>query len=308
MLKALRTLQLFMVCLLSGMVLQAQGVNPDSTAAVTATNVKPQKEHLYAKPRLFDFVTNLPKDLWGVTKSPFQKNGWKGFLAVAGSSAILIHYDQPLLDGAMQMGRNIHWQPQGEYKVAITIKNGENDIKIFKIPQNINSAFYTLGEGWIGVAIGGGFLLHGKFSDNYRSLQTASDLMEGFLSTAIVTQVVKRISGRESPFTRSQPGGKWSPFPSFGEYQKNTSNYDAMPSGHLATMMTTVTILAENYPENKWIKPIGYTLMGLTSFAMMNSEVHWAGDYPLALAIGYLNGKIITGRHKKKAVHQPVAL
>lgn len=265
--------------------------------------------HLYAKPRPFAFLTNLPKDLWGVTKSPFQKNGWKGFLAVAVSSAVLIHYDQPLLDGAMQLGRNIHWQPQTDYKVVLSIKRkgDQSDIKIFKAPQNINSAFYTLGEGWIGVAIGGGFWLQGKISNNYRSLQTASDLMEGFLSAAVVTQVVKRVTGRESPFERTRPGGKWTPFPSFKEYQNNTSSYDAFPSGHLATMMTTVTILAENYPENKWIKPIGYALMGLTSFAMMNTEVHWAGDYPLALAIGYLNGKIITGRHKK-ANRRPVIL
>ena len=97
---------------------------------------------------------------------------------------------------------------------------------------------------------------------------------------------------------RTAPGGKWRPFPSLGEYQKNTPNYDAFPSGHLATMMTTVTVLADDYPEKKWIKPLGYTLIGLTGFAMMNTEVHWAGDYPLALAVGYLNGKIITGRHK----------
>ena len=275
-------------------------ISSDSLPTVTKT-------HLYAKPRPFAFVTCLPNDLWQITKSPFKKNGWKGLLAVAASSAILIHYDQPLLDGAMQFGRNIHWQPQTDYKVVLSIKRKDGDIKLFKVPQNINSAFYNLGEGWIGVAIGGGFWLQGKISNNYRSLQTASDLMEGFLSAAVVTQVIKRVTGRESPFMRSQPGGKWSPFPSFSAYQNNTSNYDAFPSGHLATMMTTVTILAENYPENKWIKPIGYTLMGLTSFAMMNTEVHWAGDYPLALAIGYLNGKIITGRHKKTA-RQPVTL
>ncbi|MBS1565231.1 MAG: phosphatase PAP2 family protein, partial [Bacteroidetes bacterium] len=227
-----------------------------------------------------------------------QKKGWKGFLAVAASSAILIHYDQQLLDGAMDMGRDLHLHAETDYKTLINIGNGANSIKIFKVPQNLNSAMYTLGEGWIGVAIGGGMWIQGKLTHNNRSLQTASDLMEGFISTAVLTQGVKRITGRESPFMRTQPGGKWSPFPSFSDFKNNTSNFDAFPSGHLATMMTTVTILAENYPEKKWIKPLGYTLIGLTGYAMMNTEVHWAGDYPLALAFGYLNGKIITGRHK----------
>jgi len=308
MLKQLRVFQVMVMLMLVGSNLQAQ-VADTASAVLPApdSSQKAKKVHLYAKPRPFAFVTNLPKDLLETAKTPFRKNGWKAVLGVAASSAILIHYDQPLLDGAMQMGRNIHWQPQTDYNVVLSIKRTEGDIKLFKVPQNINSAFYTLGEGWIGVAVGGGFWLQGKISGNYRSLQTASDLMEGFLSSAVVTQVFKRMTGRESPFMRSQPGGKWTPFPSFSAYQNNTSNYDAFPSGHLATMMTTVTVLAENYPENKWIKPIGYTLMGLTSFAMMNTEVHWAGDYPLALAIGYLHGKIITGRHKK-ANRQPVVL
>ena len=306
MLKRLLALHLTGIFIISSSALKAQQTDSVATLPVPTPSVS-TTGHLYAKPRPFAFITNLPKDVWGISKSPFQKNGWKGLLAVAGSTAILIHYDQPLLDGAMQMGRNIHWQPQTDYKVVLSIKKTGGDIKLFKMPRNINSAFYNLGEGWIGVAIGGGFWLQGKIANNYRSLQTASDLMEGFCSAAIVTQVVKRITGRESPFERTVPGGRWRPFPSFKEFGNNTSSYDAFPSGHLATMMTTVCILADNYPENKWIKPIGYTLIGLTSFAMMNTEVHWAGDYPLALAMGYLNAKIITARHKK-INRQPVVL
>ena len=51
------------------------------------------------------------------------------------------------------------------------------------------------------------------------------------------------------------------------------------------------------YPEKKWIKPVGYSLIGLTGFAMMNNKVHWAGDYPLAIALGYVAGCITVNRH-----------
>jgi hypothetical protein len=47
-------------------------------------------------------------------------------------------------------------------------------------------------------------------------------------------------------------------------------------------------ILAENYPEYKWIRPIGYSFAGILMFEMMATKVHWAGDYPLALFLGYL--------------------
>jgi hypothetical protein len=282
-----------LLCLLSFTSLTAQQadstvVKPPPASPVTAG------DDVYPKPKPFAFLTHVPADVWGITKSPFEKNGWKGFLAVTASTAILIHYDQQLLDGAMHLGRQIHLDPQTNYKVLINVGN----TKIFKVPQNLNSGLYNLGEGWIGVAIGGGFWLQGKLAHNNRSLQTSSDLVEGFISAAVVTQVIKRVTGRQSPFMSTAPGGIWRPFPSSSEFANNTSNYDAFPSGHLATMMTTVTILADDYPEKKWIKPLGYTLIGLTGFAMMNTEVHWAGDYPLALAIGYLNGKIITGRHK----------
>jgi hypothetical protein len=63
--------------------------------------------------------------------------------------------------------------------------------------------------------------------------------------------------------------------------------------------MMTITVLADNYPEYSLIRPIGYTLMGLLGFQMMNNGVHWASDYPLALAIGYGLGKVAVSHGRK---------
>jgi hypothetical protein len=97
-------------------------------------------------------------------------------------------------------------------------------------------------------------------------------------------------------------GGNWNLFPSFKAYQNNTPYYDAFPSGHLATLMSTVTILTENYPEKKWIKPVGYSITGLVGYAMINNKVHWAGDYPLAIALGYLCAKQVV-KHNRKIIN-----
>ena len=40
--------------------------------------------------------------------------------------------------------------------------------------------------------------------------------------------------------------------------------------------------------------------MALNAFAMLNNEVHWAADYPLALAIGWLSGDIAVERSKQR--------
>lgn len=88
-----------------------------------------------------------------------------------------------------------------------------------------------------------------------------------------------------------------------------------MPSGHLATFMATITVIAANYPEIKWIKPVGYGLMGIMAFEMMSSKVHWASDYPLALLIGYGIGTLASKRRIQRqnqvekqnpTVHHPV--
>jgi hypothetical protein len=67
-------------------------------------------------------------------------------------------------------------------------------------------------------------------------------------------------------------------------------------------MMATVTVIKENYPEKKWIGLLGYSLIGRTGWAMVNTEVHWLSNYPLALAVGYLSGKLTTMKHKKAKI------
>ncbi|OQY96976.1 MAG: hypothetical protein B6D37_00315 [Sphingobacteriales bacterium UTBCD1] len=255
-----------------------------------------EREMIFDSRGLLHFARYLPDDMWQIARSPFQKSNLKGLGIVAASTAILLPLDQMLVDNVRDISAKIHLTDSTEYGVALKI----GTTKIIKIPKNINTALYQMGEGGTSMLLAGGLWIYGKIKKDYRAVQTAGDLAETFIIMGVTTQILKRIAGRESPFMATAKGGVWRPLPSFKEYQQNTSKYDAFPSGHLATMMATVTVLSENYPEKKWIKPVGYSIMGLTAWAMMNTEVHWAGDYPLALALGYLSGKISTMRHLKK--------
>ena len=144
------------------------------------------------------------------------------------------------------------------------------------------------------------FYAIGKLNKNdYRALNTSNELVEALISVGIATQTIKRVTGRQSPtiaIADGNNGGAWNPFPSFGAYSKNTPNYDAMPSGHMATYMATLTIIATNYPELKWIKPVGYTLGSVLAFNMLSGKVHWASDYPIGILMGYVIGKNIANR------------
>jgi membrane-associated phospholipid phosphatase len=147
--------------------------------------------------------------------------------------------------------------------------------------------------------IGAGLYTYGKIKDDYRALSTASQLAEAFILMGVGTQIVKRISGRQNPSESTTPAGKWDFLPSFSKYQSYQPNYDAFPSGHVATLMSSITIFSENYPEKKWIKPVGYSLTALVGYSMINNKVHWASDYPLALGMGYLCAKQVVKRNRQ---------
>jgi hypothetical protein len=257
---------------------------------------------LFYRPKPFQYAKNVPLDLFQMGKVSFSKKNLPKLGAILAGTALLVAIDQPILDGAQQFGRFIHLDATKKSKTVIAMNFGSFNVDVLDLPQNVNSAIYFLGEGWPSILIAGGFYGYGLVANDYRALQTTSQMTEMFFTLAITTQFLKRITGRESPFRAmapdgsGKPGGGWHLFPAPAHYQNDVSKHDAFPSGHLATAMATITILSGNYPDNKYIKPVGYSLMGLLGYSMLNNGVHWLSDYPLAIAIGYTCGKIALSR------------
>lgn len=239
----------------------------------------------YSKPKFFDFIAKVPHDFGLMGNMLLQKNNLIWFGTSVGTTAILLPIDQQIINGSRDFAQQIGLQENHTYS---------GPLKMF--PKNINSGIYRVGNGFTALLVGGGLLVYGLSNDDYRAIHTSSELMEGLIASGLLVQPIKRITGRESPFIAEQngnKGGDWNFFPSFTAYQKNTPYYDAMPSGHITTLMTTVIILSENYEEVKWIKPVGFGLMGLMGFEMLQSKVHWVSDYPIAIFMGYIIGKSI---------------
>jgi PAP2 superfamily len=257
------------------------------------------KIFIYQKPKAFSFLTKLPKDAAGIATATFQKKNLKPLLLVAGTTVLLLLNDESISEGVGQFSKNMHLAPEEKYKDVLNIKLGKTNISLLKAPQNINTALYQLGQGFPSLLIGAGLFTYGKIHKDYRAISTASQLTEAFILMGVGTQLIKRVTGRQSPSEAIELDGSWHPFPSFKNYQNHTPFYDAFPSGHLATLMSTVTILAQNYPENRWIKPVGYSVIGLVGYSMINNKVHWASDYPLAIALGYLCAKQVVKNNRK---------
>ncbi|MDR3668077.1 MAG: phosphatase PAP2 family protein [Ignavibacteriaceae bacterium] len=149
-----------------------------------------------------------------------------------------------------------------------------------------------LGDGRTQFGLSGVYAIYGFIFNDNRALRTASEITEAVLASGAVVQVLKHITGRQSPFVSTMPGGRWDFFPNQINYHKHVPSYDAFPSGHVTTALATVVVIGENYPNIKWIEPLGYTLTGLLAISMVNTGIHWYSDYPLAVVLGYSFGMI----------------
>jgi hypothetical protein len=238
----------------------------------------------FERPSAFGFLLDVPRDIGGLARDAVRLENLPWTAGVVGATVGLAFADQDLSDGAHRLGRRAG--------ISSTGKTASLKYVPIPYPTDAGSAMYYIGDGMVPVMLTVGWLGYGLVTQDTRALRTTSHLAEGLVGVAIVAQTIKHVSGRQSPSRSTEDGGHWRPLTNPLTYQKDVPAYDAFPSGHMATAMVTVTVLAEDYPEYRgWIYGIGYTLMGALGFQMMNNDVHWASDYPLALAIGYGLGK-----------------
>lgn len=248
------------------------------------------------KVRPFSFITETPGNISRIASWPFQKKNLKPLICVGLGTTALILLDQHIVDGVGAAFRKIGIQQKEKFHPVIKI--GQQTL--LKRPGNINSFFYQLGEPTPTFLVAGGFYLFGKIHKNERASRTASEITESFLTSFIMVQTLKRTLGRQSPNKATKPGGEWNFFPSMSDYNSDPTSYFACPSGHMAALMSLTTVIAENYPEKKWIRPVGYTITGLTALSQLNNKVHWASDFLIGLSIGYLSGKITHQMRERK--------
>ena len=158
--------------------------------------------------------------------------------------------------------------------------------------KNLSDFCANIGDGTTQFAVAGTLGAYGLIFNDQRALRTGSQIVQAVLASGAVIQVLKHLTGRESPFVRSTPFGVWKILPNQIDYHRSVPYFDAYPSGHICTSLATVIVVAENYPEIKWIRPVGYTFTTLVGLGMLSNGIHWVSDYPLGLFIGYYFGML----------------
>jgi membrane-associated phospholipid phosphatase len=150
----------------------------------------------------------------------------------------------------------------------------------------------NIGDGTTQFALAGTMGAYGLIFKDQKALRTGSQIVQAVLAAGAVIQLLKHVTGRESPFVRTSPTGVWKILPNQVDYHRYVPHFDAYPSGHICTSIATVIVVAENYPDVKWIRPAGYAFTTLVGLGMLSNGIHWVSDYPLGLFIGYYFGML----------------
>jgi membrane-associated phospholipid phosphatase len=281
----IRTPLIVVVCVLLGLVqntvrarqqsadLEGKMIDLASVSAIAGPNKTGTDSLMYlqsheAPVKWYSMITNLPGDWVQYYSQEFRTSNIPEYVGLSVLTAGLLVTDD------------------ATYKVS------DRWYKNSRAVTDVSDFFVSLGDGKSQFALAGAFAAYGLVKDDHRALRTGSQIVQAVLGSGAVVQLLKHITGRESPFTRTSPTGTWRFFPNQLDYLKHVPAYDAFPSGHICTAMATVIVIAENYPETKWIRPVGYVVSGLVGVGMVNRGIHWYSDYPLGLAIGYAFGMI----------------
>jgi len=251
----------------------------------------------YQSPRPFDFLTSATKHYGNFLENSFEKDSLKGLGLIAGATGVLYLFDQHLFSETQRFGRKLGLDNKDHSRPTLTL--GSDDFMY--APTDLGSSILFLGDGWTTIGLSAGFLTSGFIYDSAKSKLVSSELMQGLLFSGFSSQVLKRVSGREIPNARTKERGRFTPLAAPKKFNDNKARYDSFPSAHVTTAMTTLTILAENYEELTWIRPVGYSLMVLLSFQLVNTGSHWVSDFPLAVGIGHMAGVTIAKNDRTPA-------
>lgn len=242
--------------------------NPLDTVAL----VSPVATHARYSPAWSDPITNLPGD-WVGAGSLCEHTASFGYLM---GTAVLTA-------GLMRVDHQTYTASRRLYLRSNTVRRFSNGA-------------VNIGGGMTQLGVAAAFGLYGAAAHDQRALRTGEQAVEAFFATGIAVQFLKRVAGRESPQCATVKTGIWRILPNPRYYQRDQPKYYSFPSGHIAATMATVTVLAENYPEEKWIRPIGYAAVGSVGFSLVNIRYHWYSDLPFGILLGHALGTIVSHR------------
>jgi membrane-associated phospholipid phosphatase len=131
---------------------------------------------------------------------------------------------------------------------------------------------------------------------------------QAYISSALIVETVKFLSGRQRPNYIDPATGEsnptWhGPFYRFKKTEDGktppSSSYTSFPSGHTTVAFAAATVFAMEYRDRPVVPIIAYSVASLIGLSRITENEHWASDVFAGAALGYLCGKLVVNNYHR---------
>jgi membrane-associated phospholipid phosphatase len=162
--------------------------------------------------------------------------------------------------------------------------------------RKVSPIITELGNGVTSLALFGGATGYGMIVKDEKALNVGKLGLESFFVSGIVVQLLKHTFGRERPNVATKRGGAWhgpvAYFRQGSDRPKGFSHFDAIPSGHVATVFAAAATLADA-SEKPWVGYTSYSVAALVAISRVTEQTHWMSDNVLGGLIGVLSAHLV---------------
>lgn len=121
-----------------------------------------------------------------------------------------------------------------------------------------------------------------------------------YITSTIITEVVKNVAGRQRPNYIDPTTGEASP--KFRGPQFNAPNeFKSFPSGHTTAAFAAATVYAMEYRKSIVVPILAYSAASLVGISRITENKHWATDVLLGATVGYLCGRVVVNNYHRYA-------
>lgn len=225
------------------------------------------------------FVSNLKQ----VITKPFHMKGkeWLKFGIFAASTATMTMVDEPIQQYAVKLNEHNDW-----------MKN---------ISHNV-TRFGGIYEGVVLVGLGAtGFIIKNQKLKTTTLLATQS-----YLTTAIISPILKQLVGRQRPNVYDPGSLESEPKfhgPSFngGKDINGKRLNSSFPSGHATAAFSAATVYAMEYRDKPLVPIIAYSAATLIGLSRITENKHWFTDVFVGAMFGFLTGRQVVNNYHRFA-------
>jgi membrane-associated phospholipid phosphatase len=142
----------------------------------------------------------------------------------------------------------------------------------------------------------GGLGLYSFTSKNEKLRTSVLLATQAYITSAVVTDVLKRVTGRQRPYIHdlreNEPEPRFHGLLGQRKIAPALKSNNSFPSGHTTVAFAAATVFAMQYKDHPVIPVIAYSLAGLTGISRITENQHWATDVLAGAAVGILSGRL----------------